>query len=98
MRFVPQLPIDGVGDAPAAERTREHVRHSGKHRLRRQIRAPRVHHREHERRGTLRPQLARELQRGRAARQIDEHRHLATLQLVQRRHHRIGPDDRYAGG
>ena len=90
-RLVFQLALDRVGDAPPAERPREHVRHPRQHRLRRQVGTPRVDDGEHERGGALGADLARDLERGGAARQIQQHRHVAPLQLGQRERRVLGP-------
>ena len=67
-RVVVQLALDGPGDAPAAERAREHVGDAREHRFGRQIRPPLVNHREHERRGAVGADFLRELE-GRAPRE-----------------------------
>ena len=60
---------------------REHVRHPCQHRLRRQVGAPRVDHGEHQRGGPLGADFTRDLERRCTLREVEQHRHVAPLQL-----------------
>ena len=94
LRAGAELALDRVRHAAAAERTREDVRHAGEHRLGRQVGTPAVDDGEDQRGGAIGAQVARDLQRGGAARKIEEHRHVAPLQLDERRRRVVGPHDR----
>ncbi len=57
-----------------------------------------VDHREHRHAAEMRAQLTSGIENGRAARQIEQHRHIASPQFAQRRCGIVGPHDREIGG
>ena len=93
MRLVLQLAIDRVGHTASTKRPRKHVGHPGEHGLGRQIGTARVDDGEHQRVGALGANVARDLQHGGAARQIEEHGHVAALQRGQGECDVVGPHD-----
>ena len=91
------LALERVDQASGRRRPRKHIGHAGQHGLGRQIGPLIVDHGEQQDSRPLGAQVARHLQRRGAARQIDEHRHLAPLQLVERLCAVVRPDDGHAG-
>ena len=75
-RFVMLLAFDGVRQPPRGRRTREHVGDARQHRFGRQVGTAVVDDGEEQHARTLRAEIARNLQRRRAARQIEQHRHV----------------------
>src|SRR5712671_7030766 len=83
-RLVAFLALDGAGQAAGGRWTREDVGNAGEYRLGGQIGPLLVDDRKEQHVGPVRPQLTRYLKRRRSAREIEQSRHLALLQLVYR--------------
>lgn len=96
-RSVIPFAFDRAGDTPSAERAREDVGHAGEHGFGGEVGPPIVDHGEHERRCALGSDVARDLQRGRIARQVQQHGDVAALQLGEREGEVVRPDDRDVG-
>ena len=98
VRPVSNLALDSVGHAACAEWTREHIGHAGHNGVGGQFRVVGVDDGEHRRTGAVRTKLTSGLESGGASREFEQHRHVAALQLAERRRGAVGPDDGEVGG
>jgi hypothetical protein len=86
-------PISSAGQTAGSRGTRENVGDAGEHGLGGQIGPLVVNDGKEQHAGPMRAELARDLQRRGTTGQVEQHRHVALLQLVERITDAIGPND-----